>query len=193
MGHTLAQCVVSLGFSVWLSIPLLAQQSPPPDDPFAKGAWNLEIGAHGALEAWNYNISQESLLAGITAVSYGLRKNLALVISSPFYYIEQRGPDAWMLGTTWGVRWRVVERRRASGFLEFEVGISKADVYAPPGGTRFNYLALGAAGITTPIAPGTHLLASIKWVHVSNNGLAGRSRNPDIEAVGPRVAVLLRF
>jgi hypothetical protein len=28
---------------------------------------------------------------------------------------------------------------------------------------------------------------------VSNNGLAGRDRNPDIEAVGPTLGVLLAF
>jgi hypothetical protein len=37
------------------------------------------------------------------------------------------------------------------------------------------------------------VLGGITWVHVSNNGLAGRDRNPDIEAVGPRFGILLGF
>jgi hypothetical protein len=38
-----------------------------------------------------------------------------------------------------------------------------------------------------------HFLAGLKCIHVSNNGLAGRHRNPDIEAVGPQASVLVRF
>jgi hypothetical protein len=47
--------------------------------------------------------------------------------------------------------------------------------------------------VTTRLKGGTHLLTGVKLVHVSNNGLAGRARNPDIEAVGARIAVLTRF
>lgn len=132
-------------------------------------------------------------MAGTIGVSYGLTKNVALVLSAPLYYVDQRGPDAWLFGTTSGVRWRMLERRRVAVFLEVEVGISRADMPTPPRGTRFNYLLLGAAGITTRVARGTHLLTGIKWIHVSNNGLAGPNRNPDIEAVGPRISVLRRF
>jgi hypothetical protein len=84
-------------------------------------------------------------------------------------------------------------RGRLSAFLEFEVGLSDADTSIPPRGTRFNYLALGGLGTTIRLRPGVHLLTGLKWVHASNNGLAGRDRNPDIEAVGPHASVLLRF
>ena len=40
---------------------------------------------------------------------------------------------------------------------------------------------------------GVHLLGAVKWIHVSNNGLAGRHRNPDIEAVGAQVGLLIGF
>jgi hypothetical protein len=78
-------------------------------------------------------------------------------------------------------------------FLEGEVGVSESDTYVPPRGTRFNYVALGAAGATIRLRPGLHLLTGMKLLHVSNNGLAGRNRNPDIEAVGPHASVLIRF
>jgi len=79
------------------------------------------------------------------------------------------------------------------GFWEVEVGISKSDAFTPPGGTRFNYVAQGGAGVTRRLSSTTYLLAGLKWMHLSNNSLAGRGRNPDIEAVGPHVAVLTRF
>ncbi len=162
-------------------------------DPFAEGEWHLELGAHGAIETWNYNTSHENMFAGAPGVTYGLGKGTVFVVNTPLYYVDQRGIDAMFLGVTWGVRGRVYRRPRFSVYLEFDVGISKADVFTPPGGTRFNYLALGAAGVTTKLSSSTHVLAGVKWVHISNNSLAGRSRNPDIEAVGPHIALLTRF
>ena len=43
------------------------------------------------------------------------------------------------------------------------------------------------------IRPGIHLLGGLRFVHLSNNGLAGRSRNPDIEAFGPTLGLLYGF
>jgi hypothetical protein len=168
-------------------------QTAAPSDPFADAAWHLELGSHYAIETWNYNNNHEIMAGGVVGVSYGLKKNLALVLSAPIYYVDQRGTNAWLLGTTWGVRWRALRIRRAAVFVEAEVGLSRAETYTPPRGTRFNYLALGGAGLTIRVAPGAHLLTGVKWIHVSNSGFAGRDRNPDIEAVGPRMALLLRF
>jgi hypothetical protein len=40
-----------------------AQTPPGPakagDDPFARGGWHLELGAHAAIETWNYNANHE--------------------------------------------------------------------------------------------------------------------------------------
>ena len=44
-----------------------------------------------------------------------------------------------------------------------------------------------------PIRDGLQLMAGLRLAHVSNNGLAGRDRNPDIEAPGPQIGVLRRF
>jgi hypothetical protein len=101
--------------------------------------------------------------------------------------------DAYLLGVNFGVRSRMVRRGRVSVFVEFQVGISEADTITPPRGTRFNYLALGGAGATLRVSPAVHLIGSIRWIHVSNGGRAGRSRNPDIEAVGPQLGLLIAF
>jgi hypothetical protein len=176
-----------------VALPAAAAAQTGGDDPFARRAWHVEVQAHGAIETWNYNVSHETMAAVVPGFTYGLGKGTVLVVHAPLYYVDQRGPDAWLLGVTWGVRSRFLKRDRWSAFWEFEVGISKSDAFTPPHGTRFNYLALGGAGVTRRVARGTHLLAGLKWVHVSNNGLAGRSRNPDIEAVGPQIALIRRF
>ncbi len=94
--------------------------------------------------------------------------------------------DVWISRA--GVPPRPLERvcRRA-------VGISDAAIAAPPRGTRFNYLATGSGGVLVRVRPRVHALAALQWIHVSNNSLKGPGRNPDIEAVGPRIGVVVGF
>jgi hypothetical protein len=163
------------------------------DDPFSRRGWNLELGGHGALETWNYNGSHEELWGLRAGFTYGLGNGITVIAGWPLYYVSQRGVDSYVFGTTFGLRGKIYRRGGFRAFLEVEVGVSDSDTNVPPRGTRFNYLAMGGAGATIRLRPGVHLLTGLKWVHVSNNGLAGRDRNPDIEAVGPHVSVLIGF
>jgi hypothetical protein len=171
------------------------RSTPPaaPNDPLTRHGWHLDLTVHGALEAWNYNDNREEMLGGFAGITYGVREGLAVKIAAPLYYVSQRGTDAYLFGVTGGLRGRFARKRRWSAFWEFEVGISEADTYVPPRGTRFNYLAIGGGGVTIRIRPGIHVLGGVRWIHVSNNSLAGRSRNPDIEALGPMIGVLYGF
>jgi hypothetical protein len=165
----------------------------PADDPFARRGWHLELAGHGALEAWNYNISHEEMVGLVPGFAYGVRDGLQLVASWPMYFVSQRGVDASLVGATFGVRGRIYRRERWTTYLELKIGVSDADTYVPPRGTRFNYLAIGGGGVTLRLGRGIHGLAGLEWIHLSNAGHAGRSRNPDIEAIGPRVGVLIAF
>jgi hypothetical protein len=198
MPRTLAQARIAALAPVMLAAILLAGSplpaaAQPAGDLFADRGWHLEISADLALETWNYNGNREEMYGVVTGFTYGLRDGLVFTASAPLYYVSQRGVDAFLLGGTFGVRGRLLRIRRATIFAEFQVGISQADTTTPPRGTRFNYLALGGAGVTVPVSRTVHVLAALKWVHVSNASLAGRDRNPDIEAVGPRVGLLIGF
>jgi len=196
MRPTIVQAVPQLvgGALLAILLPLTARaQSLETDDPFARRGWHLELDGHAAVETWNYNISHEELYALGAGFTYGLGKGITLRVSWPLYYVAQRGTNAYMLGAIVGIRARIYRRGRVSVFLEGTLGISDADTFVPPRGTRFNYLLLGGAGLTTRLRSGLHLLTGLKLIHLSNNSLAGRSRNPDIEAVGPHAALLLRF
>jgi hypothetical protein len=170
-----------------------ARLQDPADDPFSRRSWYVELGTHGALETWNYNISHEELYGSVVGVAYGLGKGVVLTARSPLYYVSQRGVDGLLFGGTIGVRSRVYRRPRWSLFWELEIGISQADTFVPPRGTRFNYLVLGGGGTTIRLRPGVHLMSGVRWIHVSNAGVAGRDRNPDIEAVGLQMGVLFGF
>jgi hypothetical protein len=168
-------------------------EAPASADPFARRAWHVELGGQVALEAWNYNISRETMFGLVQGVSYGIRDGLAIRITWPLYRVEQPGVDPHVLGITFGVRGRVYRRSRVTAFLELDVGVSYSELYVPPRGTRFNYLALGAVGATVRLHPGVHVLGEMRWLHLSNNNLAGRHRNPDIEALGPQLGLLIAF
>ena len=163
------------------------------DNPFSRRGWHLELSYHAAAETWNYNISREEMHGINAGLTYGLLEGLVLTARAPLYYVNQRGIDGFLLGATIGVRGVVYRHQRLSFFLEVDVGISESDTPVPPRGTRFNYLAQAGGGVTISLQPGVHLLAAMRWTHVSNGGFAGRDRNPDIEAVGPQVGLLLGF
>ena len=164
-----------------------------PDDPFAKGRWRAEFLVEGALEAWNYHPSHEELYGLVQGITYGLKDGLVLMVRQRLYYVSQRRNDSRALGITSGLRARVYQRGRASYFLQFDVGISDGAVALPPGGTRFNYLAIGGGGVMVRLNQRLQIMGALEVVHISNAGLAGPDRNPDIEAIGPTVGVTIGF
>jgi hypothetical protein len=188
--------VAAVIMAAWSSLGVSAQRTADPvpaADSFARRGWYLELGGHGALEAWNYNSSHEELFGIAPGLTYGLRDGLLVTASWPFSYVSQRGVDASVIGATFGVRGRIYRRSGWSLFLGGELGVSDADTFVPPRGTRFNYLAIGTVGATVRLRRALHGLVGIQVIHVSNGGHAGRSRNPDIEAIGPRIGILVGF
>jgi hypothetical protein len=186
---------IALGIVLCTTAAALAQPSAAAadDDPFRRGRWHVEFGTDAALEAWNYNANHEELYGLLEGLTYGLRDGLVVTMSQRVVYVSQRAQDTWLLGLTGGIRGRVYQRNRFSVFLGIEVGISDAAIAAPPRGTRFNYLVIGSAGSLVRLAPRAHLKSGLQWTHVSNNGLKDASRNPDIEAIGLTLGVLIRL
>ena len=110
-----------------------------------------------------------------------------------FHYVSQRKNDTWLLGLTVGLRNRLYRSGRASGFVQFEFGVTDAAIAAPPRGTRFNYLAIGGGGLIVRLEARLHLVASVDVTHISNASLKGPDRNPDIEAMGPTLGLIVGF
>jgi hypothetical protein len=166
---------------------------PADDDPFADHRWHAEFALQTGLEAWNYNGSHEELYGLQQGVTYGLHDGLVLKAQQRFHYVSQRKNDTWVLGLTVGLRQRLYRRGRASGFLQFEFGVTDAALAAPPRGTRFNYLAIGGGGLIVRLKPALHLVTSLDVIHLSNASLKGADRNPDIEAIGPTLGLIVGF
>ena len=190
MRLTILHALILLALS---AVPSRAQAPPDAGDPFAARTWHFETEALAAVEAWNYNISHEELYGLSEGITYGLKRGLVLRANQRFAYVSQRAEDAVLLGLTIGVRGRVYHRGRFSAFLQGDLGISHTAIATPPRGTRFNYLAMGGAGTLIGLGPRVHLVTTLQVIHVSNASLKGPSRNPDIEAIGPSIGLLIRF
>jgi hypothetical protein len=195
MRHTIPQRAAAACVLLFIACAGAGAQEPaaPADDPFAAGRWHAEGILNGALETWNYNVSHEELYGLTEGLTYGVKDGVVFTMNQHIYYVSQRANDSWLLGLSCGFRRRVYRRGRSSVFIDGAVGISDAAIAAPPRGTRFNYLATGSGGVLVRVRPRVHALAALQWIHVSNNSLKGPGRNPDIEAVGPRIGVVVGF
>lgn len=143
-------------------------------------------------EAWNYNESREEMYV----LSLGLRREansrVAYGLEAITAYVSQRGVDAFAIGWLGGVRWRVFGKRRTLS-VDLDVGMVRGELRVPPRGTRFNYLFRPGATLTLPFVRGAHVALAAQWLHLSNNSLEGRGRNPDIQAVGISAGALVPF
>jgi hypothetical protein len=162
-------------------------------DPFARNTVGIEFGFGLLGEAWNLNADREWLIDGTVAAWWAFASGRALVVEFHNMRIFQTGPDPFVQGLSPLFRWRMRERGSWRFYAELGPGISWSDRVTPPRGTRFNYLLQAGVGVQWRLGAATHLLSSLRLVHVSNSGREGRDRNPDIEALGIQTGVMIGF
>jgi hypothetical protein len=151
--------------------------------------WALEIGGAALREAWDYNLSDEDVGAVLATLFYRLSRDWALGVEFAGIGVHQeRVPSVGVGGFALMARW---QRPLGAGswFADAGAGLSYGSGIVPERGTRFNYIAQSSVGISRPLRTGLRMTAALMWLHLSNNGLASRARNPDIQALGVRVGV----
>jgi hypothetical protein len=159
--------------------------------PAAIGRGWVEVAGEVHREAWNYNVSDEDLFGGTAGLWYPAGTRWSIGAEATCVYVNQeRVSSAPFAGVALILR-RHFARRALTYFVEGGGGLSYAARFVPPRGTRFNYIFETGVGIIHPTSRYAHFIASLRFLHLSNNGLAGRDRNPDIEAFGLRLGVLL--
>lgn len=150
-------------------------------------SWHLDVGVMALVEAWDLNQAREELAGVRLGVDRHVWKGLAIRAEGVFLSIAQAGKDGSLAGFTLSTRARW---RRSIGrpFVELGAGMSQATVPIPARGTTFNLLLVSAGGIEIPFGSFSLDLA-MRWLHLSNNGREGRHRNPDVQSVGPTIAI----
>ena len=162
----------------------VARQVSPVTVEFAGGAFR---------EAWDYNLSDEDLASAAVVAFRPAHRNVSLGVGFLALGVHQeRVPSTFASGITVHVRWHR-DVGAATYFGDVSGGLSYAAGVVPQRGTRFNYIAQAEVGRARALTPRTALVTALAWLHLSNNGLAGRARNPDVQAFGIRVGVARRL
>jgi hypothetical protein len=162
----------------------------------APGARRVGIGLAPAVfvESWNHNGSTEWLAAGLFGVLYRFADRWSLAVETNLTYVGQDGVrDAFIVGVSPLVRFDALCRDRLTLFVELGPGWSWSDSSVPARGTHFNYMAQAGGGVLFGGGPNVKIVTGVRWVHFSNAGREGRSRNPDIEALGGYSGVVIWF
>jgi hypothetical protein len=168
-----------------LVLPSAAPSVAQPLDPFAVDVRTYEFSANYLLEAWNKNLSTEQL--GVLTFTAGASWAPGWQGVTEFALgraMLRGGPDATYVGLTGGVRRRIAARGPSTFYLDGLVGIAVANRHVPGNGTSFNWIAQGGGGVLWRLGDRVHGVTGIRVFHLSNGGLQGDHRNPDIEAIG---------
>jgi hypothetical protein len=196
---------LALALTLLLMVPASARAAPddPPGDhvppvrtttPFGRNSIGVEFSGTLLVEAWNLNEGREWLAGGNAAIWWAFREPLALVVEMQATRVFQAQPrHGFVQGLAPLLRWQVHRADAWALFVELGPGISWSDTQVPPRGTRFNYLAIGGLGSTHRLGTHSEAIVGFRWLHLSNAGLEGRGRNPDIEALGPYAGIRLSF
>ncbi len=186
--------MVWFGVLALCAAPAAAQTGAATEtNPFQDSAVGIELGGSVLGELWNLNDGREWLLDGTGSFSWSFREGFALVVRFHNIRVFQATENAFVQGFSPIVRWRMRERGSWRFYAEVGPGISWSDVTVPPRGTKFNYLFEGGGGVQRRLGRNTQLVLGATFLHISNNGREGRGRNPDIEAIGPHVAIAVTF
>ena len=157
----------------------------PPGGLFGSNGWNVEVSGQFLVEAWDLNVSKESLFGGTVGLGYALAERWQINAELSFVRVSQDTSYDVLLSAVSGiVRWRAYQDGPVSIFLEIGPGVSYASDEVPAGGTRFNLVLQAGGGMTYRLVPRVNLVGGLRWLHLSNNGLNGRDKNPDIQALG---------
>ena len=135
-----------------------------------------------AREAWDFNDSLEWVSGVVGGIDRRVWRALAIRSEVMMLRVAQQGDDSWLRGVTLGTRARWGDDEGLRPLIDVAGGVSDATTAVPPGGTRFNYLAVIGAGVEKPW--GRWLMSVTgRWLHASNAGREG-ARNPDIQSIG---------
>jgi hypothetical protein len=149
--------------------------------------WHASVGASALAESWDYNESREVLAGLVFGVDRQVWRAVAVRVEGLALHVAQDTADAWLRGFTIGGRARW-SRSFGHPFVDLAVGLSHATRDIPARGSASNFLIVSGGGVEIPVGDLSLELAA-RWLHVSNNGRAGRHRNPDIQALGAVLAI----
>jgi hypothetical protein len=160
---------------------------------FERGCQTLEISGLYQQEVWDLNETRDSVAGIAVAFAHALFDGWVVAGEATGLRVAQPSPAGHVGGGTALLRRRFIEVGRVTMFGDIGLGFSYADAAVPLGGTQFNYLLQGGVGASRQVTARLGLIGHIRHLHVSNNSLAGRQRNPDFRGMGAQIGMLLKL
>jgi hypothetical protein len=157
------------------------------DAVFPKGTITLDTTAAYLIGLDEEDVDVTSLSVG---VGYFLIDDLSLGAEISVNRALQHGADPWMTGISAVLRHHLVRFDRYTLFATASFGPVWATDNVPPAGTDFNFITRVGLGVTAELRPDLHLLAGLRWFHLSNARMEGVERNPTVDGMEMNVGLL---
>ncbi|HEX8522874.1 MAG TPA: acyloxyacyl hydrolase [Tepidisphaeraceae bacterium] len=150
------------------------------DDSFRKGSWDIELTG-GYITPIRF--SEDKFYNVNIAAGYHLVDNLSFGPEVQAYYIDQPDENAIAAGVGVLGRWRFLNVDRFSVFIDGGGGVVYADPQVPQFGTHFNFTGKGGFGASFQLSENFHVLAGVRYFHLSNGNIHGRDQNPSYDGI----------
>lgn len=149
------------------------------------GEWSLQVSGSFFRESWDLNAFREQLLGASVGAFRQLTPRWAIGFEANFLHVRQNPlRDVLLPAGNALLRWSALQLGKTTVFAEGGGGLSYASGMVPNEGTRFNFVSQTGVGVMRSISRRVDVVGGARWLHVSNNGLDGSRRNPDIQALG---------
>lgn len=157
---------------------------------FSKDSWSLDISASYLADLTNRDLQ----LAGASVgVNYYFGDGISLGVAGAGYHVSVSDADG--LAGTLGVRLRqhLIRRERWSLYVDVSESLFEADHDVPRDGTHFNFLFQSGPGLTWQLTERVHVMAGVRYYHISNAQTQGADRNPASNGLEAYVGIMLPF
>ena len=153
-------------------------------EPFEKGTYSLTVTSAYIPPI---RFSEDHLLNLTLSGGYYFWDNNSLNLELQGYWADQDfDSDVYIAGLGILGRWHFLRRDRWSLFLDGGGGVSYADQEFPQhpyDGTNFNFTGKVGGGGTWALGDGAHLIAGVRYFHLSNGQIRGKDDNPTYDGL----------
>ena len=169
--------------------PFTAPSIVPGEADFLKGTWTLALYA-----GYDRECSTDPQIGyGAVGVGYFPFDYFSVNAEARIRGSSQDGEDAVIAGFDLSIRHHIIRGEGWSLFVDASVGVSQSSVRIPLGGTHFNFIEEAGVGGTYKLSDRCHLMAGVRYWHLSNAKLRGADENPGLNGYGAYVGVLFTF
>lgn len=157
---------------------------------FPRGTWT--ISGYGTYIK-SFTGAEAKMGSGSFGAGYYLWNNTSINAELAGYYDAQPQSDSRIVSGDFLARTHLFHSGRFSFFMDGVAGISYADRRTPLMGTHYNYIVEPGIGATFQLRENIHLIAGIRYFHLSNAHLEGPLRNPSINGTQVYVGLMFKF